>query len=259
MSELRRDSINNRIISYIDQRASENTGQLEIPVIDERFLSNDFNFIVKTEFSSLREAVNAEKTVANQINAIQTSLLRGVPLSNLSTYDMDNIKNIAKNELLQDLKNISENNPESNTALQNKINELQDIIDNQRNQLTDWATAQDRWNEKVFLWSQAYEDQSIRADAFERINIELSSQQEQILTDLKTQIDNQAETQKIQFKALDERTGNVLEQLGKDVDSLRKFKSEFIAENSVGLSKMSEIIAKEYFGTAGTAGTAGQG
>lgn len=249
MNELKRDGVSNRIISYIDNRSVENTGRLEIPVVDERFLSNDFNFIVKTQFSSLKEAVDAEKTVANQIDTIQKSLLRGIPLNSLSSNDIANIQSIAKNELLQDLQNITENNPDSITALQNKINALQDIIDNQRDQLVDWATLQTRWEEQVNVWANAYENQSIRADAFERINIELSSQQEEILTDLKTQIDNNIATQQVQFNALDERTQTVLGQIGKDIDSIKNFKSEFVSENFAGLSQMSEIIAKDYFGT----------
>lgn len=254
MNELKRDSISNRIISYIDQRSSENTGKLEIPVVDERFLLNDFNFVVKTGFSSLKEAVDAEKTVLNQLDTIQKSLLRGIPLSNLSSFDIENIKNIAKNELLQDLKNISENDPNSITALQNKVNTLQNIIDNQKDQLVDWNTMQTRWEEQISLWADAYENQSIRADAFERINIELSSQQEEILTDLKTQIDNQAEVQKVQFKALDQRTKEVLGQIGKDIESIKNFKSDFVSENFAGLSQMSDIIAKDYFGSSGTSG-----
>lgn len=249
MNELKRDAISNRIISYIDDRSVENTGKLEIPVVDERFLSNDFDFIVKTQFSSLREAVDAETTVANQIDTIQKSLLRGVPLNSLSSNDIANIQSIAKNELLQDLQNISENNPNSITALQNKINALQDIIDNQRDQLVDWATLQTRWEEQVNVWANAYENQSIRADAFERINIELSSQQEEILTGLQTQIENNIETQKVQFKALDERTKDVLGNIADDIESIKNFKSDFVSENFAGLSQMSDIIAKDYFET----------
>lgn len=257
MNELVRDEISNRIISYLDERSSENKGKIEIPVVDQRFLSSDFNFIVKTEFSSLKDAVDAEKNLFNQIQTIQTGLLRGVPLGSLSSADMENIQNIAKNELLQNLQNIAENNPNSIQSLNNKINELQDIIERQNNELADWAANEVKWQERIDIWANQYENQSIRADAMERMNTELSAQQEQILTDLSTRIEtDKLRTENI-LNAMSERTSETLKSLSEDVDSLKNFKSDFVSENSVGLSRMSDLIKNDYFGTAGTAGTAG--
>ena len=260
MNKIVRDIVSNRIISYLDERSSENKGQIEVPIVDERFFSNDFNFIVKTKFSSLKEAMDADKTVLNQIETIKTGLLRGVPIGDLSSNDIENIQNIAKNELLQNLQNIAENNPNSIETLNKKIQELQDIIERQNNELTDWATNELRWQDRVDIWANQYESQAIRADSMERMNTELSAQQEQILTDLSTRI----ETDKIRteniLNAMAERTGETLESLAKDVDSLKNFKSDFINENPIsGLSRMSELIKNDYFGTAGTAGTAGTG
>ncbi len=260
MSEIVRDSVSNRIISYLDERSSENKGQIEVPVVDERFLSSDFDFIVKTKFSSLKDAMDAEKSVFNQIETIQTGLLRGVPIGDLSPNDIQNIQSIAKNELLQNLQNIAENNPNSIESLNKKIQELQDTIERQNNELADWATNELRWQDRVDIWANQYQNQAIRADAMERMNTELSAQQEQILTDLSTRI----ETDKIRTEniltAMSERTNETLTTLAKDVDSLKNFKSDFIKENPIsGLSRMSDLIKNDYFGTAGTAGTAGTG
>lgn len=260
MKGLKRDSDTNRIVSYTDERASENAGQIEIPVVDERFFSKDFDFIVKTRFTSLKEAADAQSRVFNQIDAIQKSLLRGVPIGSLGSTEIENIKSIAKNELLSDLKNIAENDPTSTDALKQKISALEDIIDSQRDQLNDWATTQNSWQEQIRLWSLEYENQSVRADAFERMNNELSSQQEQILTDLKTQIEQDSRKQAATINALAEKTNDTLSSLAKDVDSMRTWRSDFIKENpESGLSRMSELIKKDYFGTSGTAGTAGGG
>jgi predicted RNase H-like nuclease (RuvC/YqgF family) len=257
MNELVRDNISNRIISYLDERSSENKGRIELPVVDERFLANDFDFIIKTKFSSLKDAVDAEKNVFNQIETIQTGLLRGIPIGNLSPSDMQNIQSIAKNELLQNLQNIAENNPNSIESLNKKIRDLEDLVERQNNELADWATNEIRWQQKIDIWADQYEGQSIRADAMERMNTELSSQQEQILTDLTTRI----ETDKIRteniLNAMAERTSETLGSLAKDVDSLKNFKSDFVSENEFGLSRMSELIKNDYFGTAGTAGTSG--
>lgn len=257
MNVLVRDGISNRIISYLDERSSENKGKIEIPVVDQRFLSSNFDLIVKTEFSSLKDAADAEKNMFNQIQTIQTSLLRGVPLGSLSSADIDNIQNIAKNELLQNLQTIAENNPNSIQSLNNKISELQDIVERQNSELVDWATNEVKWQERVDIWANQYENQSIRADAMERMNTELSAQQEQILTDLSTRIEtDKLRTENI-LNAMSERTSETLNSLSKDVDSLKNFKIDFVSEKQSGLSRMSDLIKNDYFGTAGTAGTAG--
>ena len=133
-------------------------------------------------------------------------------------------------------------------------------IERQNNELADWATNELRWQDRVDIWANQYQNQAIRADAMERMNTELSAQQEQILTDLSTRI----ETDKIRTEniltAMSERTNETLTTLAKDVDSLKNFKSDFIKENPIsGLSRMSDLIKNDYFGTAGTAGTAGTG
>ena len=159
--------------------------------------------------------------------------------------------------MLQNLQNIAENNPNSIESLNKKIRDLEDLVERQNNELADWATNEIRWQQKIDIWADQYEGQSIRADAMERMNTELSSQQEQILTDLTTRI----ETDKIRteniLNAMAERTSETLGSLAKDVDSLKNFKSDFVSENEFGLSRMSELIKNDYFGTAGTAGTSG--
>jgi hypothetical protein len=253
---LARDNAN-RIISYTDDRSVDNKGQIEIPVIDERFFASNFDYIVKTKFSSLTDAVDSEKRVFDQIKTIQSGLLRGVPLSSLSPDDMENLQTVARNQLLENLQNIAENNPNSIDALNKKIDELQNIIDSQRGELADWADQQLKWQETVNQWANEYQGEVIRADALERMNTELSAQQEQILTDLATRI----ETDKIRtdtlLTAISERTNETLTKLSEDVDSLKNFKSDFVSENQFGLSRMSDLIKNDYFGTSGTAGEAG--
>jgi predicted transcriptional regulator len=247
MNELSRDSATNRILSYLDDRSSNNKGQIEVPVVDERFLSSNFDFVVKSNFSTLRDAVDAEKKVFDQIKTIQTGLLRGVPLSGISPSEMENIQSVARNQLLENLQNIAQNDPNSIEGLKQKIDELQNIIDSQNQELADWGTQEVKWQETMNLWANEYLEQQVRADAFERINTELSAQQEQILTDLSTRL----ETDKIRteniLNALSERTNETLTALAEDVDSLKNFKSNFIDENEIGLSRMSKLIEADYF------------
>jgi gas vesicle protein len=249
MNGLKRDSVTNRIISYTDDRSIENKGQIEVPVIDERFLANNFDFIVKTKFSSLKDAVDSQQKVFDQIKTIQTGLLRGVPLSSLSADDIQNLQTVSRNQLLENLQNIAENDPNSIQSLNKKIEELQNVIDSQRQELADWADQQLTWQETVNRWAEEYQGEVIRADGLERMNSELSAQQEQILTELTTRIDaDKIRTDSI-INAISERTNETLTKLAEDVDSLKNFKSDFVQENQFGLSRMSELIKNDYFGT----------
>lgn len=221
MNELSRNPSTNRIISYIDDRAIENKGKIEIPVVDQRFLSRDFDFVVKTKFSGLQDAIDAERTVLTQLQTIETSLLRGVPLASLSALDSENIKQIAKNELLSNLQNIVENNPNSVAALEKRIAELESVIDNQRDQLVDWQNASERWQESLSIWAREHENQSVRADSYQRLSNELSAQNEQIVTELKTELDLQNIIASGSISAISQRADKMLTTLLDEVDSIR--------------------------------------
>lgn len=221
MNKLSRNPSTNRIISYIDDRAIENKGKIEIPVVDQRFLSRDFDFVVKTKFSGLQDAIDAERTVLTQLQTIETSLLRGVPLASLSALDSENIKQIAKNELLSNLQNIVENNPNSVAALEKRIAELESVIDNQRDQLVDWQNASERWQESLSIWAREHENQSVRADSYQRLSNELSAQNEQIVTELKTELDLQNIIASGSISAISQRADKMLTTLLDEVDSIR--------------------------------------
>jgi len=251
MNELKRDSVTNRIVSYLDQRASQNTGRIEVPVIDERFLTSDFNFVVKTKFSSLKEAVDAESAVQSKLNTIQTTLLKGIPISSLSPTDIQNVQSVAKNQLLENLTNIQNSNPNSIPGLQRKIEELQNVIDQQRDDLAGWKNAANTWDDRIRIWANEYQDATIRADAFERMNVELSKQQEQILTDLKTDIDIRQSLTTQYMSDLSDRTNLTLSEMNKEIKAIRDSTPKF--------GDLSKVIDISYNGSAGTGGTSGTG
>jgi hypothetical protein len=246
MNELHRDSETNRIISYIDEREVKNKGMIEIPVVDQRFLSDDFNFIVKSKFSSLPDAINAEQTIFNQLNVIQSGLLSGIPLSNLTDENIRSIQDIAKNELLQNLQNIVESNPNSIASLEKKIAELESIVDNQREQLVDWQVASEKWQETVSLWALENENQSVRADAFERLSNQLSAQNEQIITELKTEMDLQNIIASGSISSLAQRTDKTLNTLLTEVDNIRTVGGMFTDPATGYVGKLSEKINVDF-------------
>jgi len=246
MNELQRDSATNRIISYIDERAVQNKGRVEIPVVDQRFLTDNFDFVVKSKFTSLPDAVNAEKNVFNQLNTIQGGILGGVPLTSLTADDIRNVQDIARTELLQNLQNIAESNPNSIARLEKRIAELESIIDNQRDQLVDWQNASEKWQETVSLWALENENQSVRADAFERLSNQLSAQNEQIITELKTEMDLQNIIASGSISSLAQRTDKTLNTLLEEVDTIRTVSGRFIDPVSGYTGKLSEKINVDF-------------
>lgn len=253
MNELLRDTNTNRIISYADKRSSENKGSINVPVADERFLDTDFRFVVKTEFSTLPEAVNAEANVFKQYKEYQSILLSSVPLANISPAEIDTLRNVAKNELLKNLDNLIMGNENSVEALKQKVSELESIIDSKNNQLDEMFTAQSIWNETISAWTQENIDVNIRADALERTNRELSRQQEETLDAIKLDVELQTQFVSSSLSSLAGETGRTLNALSDEITAIRAFNRD--------LPDLSNIVTKKFSnaGTAGSAGSAGGG
>jgi hypothetical protein len=246
MSNLQRDSATNRIISYIDERSVQNKGNIEIPVVDQRFLAESFDFVIKSNFTSLPDAVNAEQNLFNQLKNIENGIFAGVPLGNLSATDIQNVQDIAKNELLQNLQNIVESNPNSIANLERRIAELESIVDSQREQLVDWQNASERWQETVSLWARENENQSVRADAFERLSNQLSAQNEQIITELKTEMDLQNIIASGSISSIAQRADKMMNTLLTEVDTIRTVGGMFTDPATGYVGKLSEKINVDF-------------
>jgi hypothetical protein len=246
MNNLERDSNTNRIISYIDERSVSNKGKIEIPVVDQRFLANNFDFVVKSNFSSLPDAVNAERNVFNQLNNIQNGILGGISLGSLSATDIQNVQDIARTELLENLQNIVESNPNSIARLEKRIAELESLVDTQRDQLVDWQNASEKWQESVSLWARETENQSVRADAFERLSNQLSAQNEQIITELKTEMDLQNIIASGSISSISQRADKMLTTLLDEVDTIRTVGGMFTDPVTGYVGKLSEKINVDF-------------
>jgi hypothetical protein len=190
MNDLVRDIDTKRIISYTDENIQENTGYIEVPVIDDRFLSSDFNYVVKTKFSSLPDAVSAETNMLSQVNEYEKLILTGMPIDGLTDSNLQTIKNVAKNELLSNLSNLVLGNPDSNAALKGRIKELEDalnikdvVIDNLNKQQDVFDTVIDAWGSQNLANLQ-------RIDALERVNLELQKQQQFTLDTVKLTVED---------------------------------------------------------------------
>ena len=84
-SDLVRDD-NDRIQSF--KNIFKNKGRIRVPILDERFISSDFKYIVNTGFSSLPTAVNAEKNI---LDKIAQAVASGDPLADQFLSDLNNL------------------------------------------------------------------------------------------------------------------------------------------------------------------------
>ena len=107
-SDLVRDD-NDRIQSF--KNIFKNKGRIRVPILDERFISSDFKYIVNTGFSSLPTAVNAEKNI---LDKIAQAVASGDPLAD---------------QFLSDLNNLILSDPNSVAGLTARIKELEKEIE----------------------------------------------------------------------------------------------------------------------------------
>lgn len=128
---LKRDPLNGRIISYVPQSEIQNSGSIEVAVLDGRYVRSDFTRIIDTKFKSLPDAMSAEQSVFNKISSIQNrsllpgefEKLTGKPLpEGLSDTQ---IRELAKKEFLTKINNLTNSGDNTIGGLQLKISELE--------------------------------------------------------------------------------------------------------------------------------------
>lgn len=111
-SDVERD-INDRVVNYVN--LYKNKGRIRVPVLDERFLLNDFRYILDTSFASLPDAVSSEENVLRKYN---------------DAVIIDNTLGTTEetSKFLSDLKNLINEDSNSIAGLNAKIKNLEDEI-----------------------------------------------------------------------------------------------------------------------------------
>jgi hypothetical protein len=104
-ADLERDEYS-RVISH--QNIFKNKGRIKVPVVDDRFTTSRFNYIVQRGFESLPEAVSSERNILKKIEGMTTS----------AELDM----------FLSDITNLRNEDENSIAGLQAKIENLEGII-----------------------------------------------------------------------------------------------------------------------------------
>lgn len=264
------DKDTNQIISYMGSKYIDNTGTIQIPVADERFITKNFRYIVKTAFNSLPDAISAEERLLKLAKQYEDTFLKGVPVGGLSDTDSQIIKQNAKAQLLSDLSNILEGNENSIAVLQEKIANLEQQLTEKSQIINDWAKQQQRWNASEELYTENIIRAGMEIETLERANASLLQAQEESLDLVVDSISRQesyvsSSISNIEFQMAQQIEG-IKDQLEKadnigNVEDLTKaLELEYLNPKSLTEQYFRSLNRINTFNaTSGTAGSAGLG
>lgn len=278
MSGLIRDKETNRIISYMGSRFADNVGSVDIPVADERFITKNFRYVVKTGFNSLPDAVQAETKLLKLAKQYEDTFIKGVPLGGLSDSDIETIKQNAKAQLLSDLSNILEGNENSVAALQQRISELEQKLTDKNSLINDWVKQKERWEAAEELYTSDIIRANMTIDTLERANAGLIDAQALSLDQVVENIARQDEFVSSSMSNLELKMAQQLEDIKDQIiktdnignidDIFESFKVEFnnpraidesFTRSSLRVGNPGDFDVLRRLATGGTAGTGGLG
>jgi hypothetical protein len=222
MSGLVRDTDSNRIISYTEESSILNQGKVEVPVLDERFLTDNFRYIVKSEFKSLPTAIEAESIIFRKLEESERTILFEAGLPADLKEGMQLVKEVAKNQLLSELTNLAQQNQNSVAALRKKISDLETALNNSSDLIENMANSNDRLNDFMQYAASENSRQSTRIQYLENINRELQRQQENSIDLMSARVQNQQTFVSASLSNIYVRNQEAYDLLSKQVSELRE-------------------------------------
>jgi len=278
MSGLIRDKETNRIISYMGSKFADNVGSIDIPVADERFITKNFRYVVKTGFNSLPDAVQAESKLLKLAKQYEDTFIKGVPLGGLTDTDIETIKQNAKAQLLSDLSNILEGNENSVAALQQRISELEQQLTDKNSLINDWVKQKERWEAAEELYTSDIIRANMTIDTLERANAGLIDAQVLSLDQVVENVARQDEFVSSSMSNLELKMAQQLEDIKDQIiktdnignidDIFESFEAEFnnpraiderFTRSSLRVGNPGDFDVLGRLATGGTAGTGGAG
>lgn len=221
MSNLVRDMESNRIISYTDESSIRNTGTIDIPVLDERFLAENFKYVVKSEFRSLPTAVDAESVIFRKLEESERTILFEAGLPADLKEGMQLVKEVAKNQLLSELTNLANQNQNSVAALRKKISDLETALNNTADLIDNMGNANKRWNDHLEYAAQENSRMMTRISYLENINRELQRQQENSIDLMSAKVEQQQVFVSASLSNIYVKNQEAYDLLANQVDELR--------------------------------------
>jgi len=264
------DKETNVIISYMGSKYIDNTGTIQIPGADERFITKNFRYIVKTAFNSLPDAISAEERLLKLAKQYEDTFLKGVPVGGLNSEDVAIIKQNAKVQLLSDLSNILEGNENSIAVLQEKIADLEEKLIEKTQIINDWAKQQERWNAAEELYTQNIINAELQIDGLEVANTALIQAQESSLDVIAQKLERQNDYVSSSLSDLEFQRAQQIEDIKDILEKSNNIKNVPDLQKILDLQYQNpKSLTEQYFrslnrlearaATAGTAGTAGLG
>lgn len=115
----------NRMGNVIIDKANPSIGKVDIPLVDDRFILDDFSYVVDIGFKDLPQAVNAEDYVLRRYSDILQQARESVDPTLTS---LDEVEKSASDQFYSDLNNLINLNEDSISGVKARVNQLEDDI-----------------------------------------------------------------------------------------------------------------------------------
>lgn len=159
-SDIERDT-NDRIKSF--RNLYKNKGRIRVPILDERFLKEDFRYIIDTSFTSLQDAVIAEENVLRKA--------REASLTDISAGNDE-----ATKKFLSNLSNLINEDGNSIISLKTKISSLEETVSRQNDIIQEQIDAEVRVDESLTALAIESTNKSSTIQTLEESNKNLQEQ-----------------------------------------------------------------------------------
>lgn len=174
-SDLVRDS-NNRIQSF--KNIFKNKGRIRVPILDERFYTSDFRYIISTNFESLPDAVTAEENVLKKA-------------AEASATDIAAGNDDATREFLSNLSNLINEDGNSIASLKSKIASLEQTVIIKDEIIQNQIDAEVRIDESLTALALESANKSGTIQTLEETNKNLQDQIDTKLNDIQKNVSEQ--------------------------------------------------------------------
>lgn len=115
----------NRMGNVIIDKANPSIGKVDIPLVDDRFILDDFSYVVDIGFKDLPQAVNAEDYVLRRYSDILQQAKESV---DPTLTNLDEVEKSASDQFYSDLNNLINLNENSISGVKAKVTQLEDDI-----------------------------------------------------------------------------------------------------------------------------------
>lgn len=115
----------NKMGTIIIDKANPSDGKIDIPLVDDRFILDDFAYVVDVGFKDLPQAINAEDYVLRRYSDI---LQEARESYDETITNLDEVEKSASDQFYSDLNNLINLNEDSLTGVKSRVTQLENDI-----------------------------------------------------------------------------------------------------------------------------------